>query len=130
MRTVGITMLAAATIAAVAFPGVSPADRRSSSTAGFVGVRATEHAFSLSRPAVRTGRVTFELQNFGEDGHDLKIRKTTGHKTVTIKEIRPGDRARRTLRVTRGRYRLWCSLPGHRQAGMAATLTVRRAHTR
>jgi uncharacterized cupredoxin-like copper-binding protein len=31
-----------------------------------------------------------------------------------------------TVRLSRGRYRLWCSLPGHRELGMRATLRVSR----
>jgi len=30
------------------------------------------------------------------------------------------------LRLSRGRYRLWCSLPGHAKLGMEATLRVSR----
>jgi len=40
---------------------------------------------------------------------------------------RPGDLSQLSLRLSPGRYRLWCSLPGHEQAGMLAKLRVKRA---
>jgi hypothetical protein len=92
-------------------------------------VEAREFNLALSRQTLRHGAAIVQLANRGEDGHDLRI--------VRLRHGRPSGRARRipetrpdrtalwrgTLR--RGRYKLYCSLPGHEQAGMRATLRVR-----
>ena len=47
-------------------------------------------------------------------------------RTFRIAETRPGQLGEATWRLKPGRYRLWCDLPGHRAAGMRASLRVRR----
>ena len=85
-----------------------------------------EWTLVLSRQNVRAGPVLLEAVNFGQDEHDLVIqRRAQGAKPVRFPRLAPRTRAERTLRLAAGRYLLWCSLPGHRQRGMWATLAVR-----
>lgn len=88
-------------------------------------VEADEWSLVLSRPGVPSGSLIVQLLNRGEDGHDLRLRRVGGGRTVGVSETRPGRTAELRLRLRRGSYRLWCSLPGHRAAGMRATLRVR-----
>ena len=91
----------------------------------FVQVVEKEFTLTLSRPSVRTGSVSVELVNFGMDNHDLVIKSTKpGSKAITFKQLAPRGRAERTLRVSPGRYALWCSVSNHKARGMRATLTV------
>lgn len=91
-----------------------------------LGVQAEEFHLVLSRASVKAGVVEIELQNTGEDPHDLRLRKVGGHHTFTVPITQPG--ARRTIAITMrpGRYRLWCSLADHRALGMQTVLRVRR----
>lgn len=92
-----------------------------------VGVGEREWRISLYRSEVPTGRIKFNVRNFGEDGHDLAIRNTSGRVLGAIGEIRSGRSATLTVRVRRpGRYRLFCSLEGHEARGMHARLRVKR----
>lgn len=84
-----------------------------------------EWRIQLSRARVRPGRVTVEVVNMGEDEHDLRFTRSGGS-TYTTPTIPAGDRVARTVRLRAGRYRLWCSLTGHRARGMSARLTVSR----
>ncbi len=85
-----------------------------------------EWTLVLSRQSVRAGPVLVEVVNFGQDRHDLVLqRRAEGAKPVRFPGLSPRTRAERTLRLAAGRYLLWCSLPGHRQRGMWATLAVR-----
>ena len=88
-------------------------------------VEADEWGLAMSRQSVRAGSLTIQLVNRGEDGHDLRIRRVGGTGSRGVGEVRPGGMAQFRLKVRRGTYRLWCSLPGHRRAGMKATLGVR-----
>ena len=108
-------------------------DRRSRGAAGgrdperlsFVQVVEKEFTLTLSRPSVRAGSVSVELVNFGMDNHDLVIKSTkVGSKPIRFKQLAPRGRAERTLRVTPGRYALWCSVSNHKARGMRATLVV------
>jgi hypothetical protein len=89
-----------------------------------VQVTSTEFRLTLSRVVVPGGRVRIELVNLGEDPHDLKLRRIGGRYTYTIPETLPGERSTKTLRLIRGRYRVWCAIAGHRDWGMRATLRV------
>jgi plastocyanin len=86
-----------------------------------------EWRISLYRGKVAPGRVTFNVRNFGEDGHDLAVRTSSGRVLGAIGELRPGRTATLTVRLrTPGRYRLFCSLEGHEAKGMHAVLRVKR----
>jgi hypothetical protein len=89
-------------------------------------VSTTEFHLTLSRSSVKAGVVEIELQNTGQDPHDLRVRKVGGHHTFSIPVTRPGARRSVALNLKPGRYRLWCSLAGHRTLGMQALLRVRR----
>jgi plastocyanin len=92
----------------------------------FVQVVQKEFSLTLSRTSVRPGTVSVELVNFGMDGHDLVVLKhAPGAKPIRFTRIDPKTRVDRTLRLTTGRYALWCSIADHRARGMRATLVVR-----
>ena len=91
-----------------------------------VGVEATEFHLVLSRPSVKAGVVEIELQNTGQDPHDLRVRKVGGKHTFVVPLTQPDARRSVALNLKPGRYRLWCSLADHRSLGMQAVLRVRR----
>ena len=83
-------------------------------------VEATEFRFTLSRTTVKAGPAIVQLAIRGEDPHDLKLARAG-----SVPETLPGDVAEWRGKLKRGRYALYCSLPGHKRAGMRTTLTVR-----
>ena len=83
-------------------------------------IEAREFNLVLSRPSVKAGGAIVQLVNRGEDPHDLRIGRRG-----SISETLPGEVGEWTGRLRRGRYRLWCTLEGHRALGMRATLRVR-----
>jgi hypothetical protein len=87
---------------------------------------ADEFTLTLSRISVPNKRVKIELANFGEDPHDLRLRRIGGHRTFIIPETSPGERTTRTFDLRPGRYRVWCSVADHHELGMETTLRVRR----
>ena len=90
-------------------------------------VNASEWSYVLSRAELPPGPSIVELYNRGEDPHDLTIRKNGGTRTWTVGETLPGAGGAIELRLRRGsRYRLWCTLPAHRERGMEARLKVTR----
>ena len=90
-----------------------------------LGVTAKEFSFSLSRTTLKRGPAIIELDNFGEDVHDLRLRRVGGTRTYGLPETKPGNRAELDVRLRPGRYRLWCSIADHRARGMYASFRVR-----
>jgi uncharacterized cupredoxin-like copper-binding protein len=91
-----------------------------------LGVSASEFHLTLSRSSVKAGRVIVQLQNEGQDVHDLRLRRIGGKRTYSFPVTSPGGRTTLTVRLLPGRYRLWCSVANHAQLGMRAVLRVRR----
>jgi uncharacterized cupredoxin-like copper-binding protein len=93
-------------------------------------VTADEWMLLSSRQKIAAGKVEVQLYNRGEDVHDLAARRVTRAgkpfgKTFRVRDTRPGDLGESTWRLKSGKYSLWCTLPGHRDAGMRATLRAR-----
>jgi plastocyanin len=89
-------------------------------------VSATEYNFGLSRHTIKAGRALIELANFGEDPHDLRLRRIGGTKIWGTRVVPSEDTATLSAKLLPGRYKLWCSLGDHRALGMEASLTVKR----
>jgi uncharacterized cupredoxin-like copper-binding protein len=90
-----------------------------------VAVVAKEFLFDPQNVTAGTGAITFVVQNRGEIDHSFVI-ETPGGKTLTqVTYIEPGETRAVTATLPAGTYIIYCSLPGHRDAGMVATLRVR-----
>ncbi|HEX5927231.1 MAG TPA: plastocyanin/azurin family copper-binding protein [Baekduia sp.] len=88
----------------------------------------TGYTARLSRATVTAGSVVVQLHNQGEDDHNLRV-VATDHAgaTVDFPLTGSGKNTTKTLTLTAGSYRLFCTLTtpvNHETAGMNATLTV------
>jgi len=108
----------------LAVPGAVPGEARAP---GRLMVQADEHSLVLSRQSVVRGPTLIQLLNRGEDPHDLRMQRIGGSRVVSLPETPSGGLTRAQVRLVTGRYRLWCSLPGHAALGMRAKLRVRRS---
>ena len=91
-----------------------------------IQVGADEFSYSLSRQSIKAGPAIVQLVNYGEDEHDLRLRRAGGTRTYRIGRVRPGGIGELEARFLPGRFTLWCSLADHRTRGMNATLVVRK----
>ncbi|QBI20355.1 hypothetical protein ER308_12795 [Egibacter rhizosphaerae] len=72
--------------------------------------------------SVSAGTVEFVMDNQGAAEHDMVIEELGDEEVV---ELTPGgETASGTVELEPGEYTLYCSVPGHREAGMEATITV------
>ena len=102
------------------------ADAATRSTA--VGIGEREFKISVYRKSVPPGEVRFNVQNFGEDAHNLVVLGRSGRPVATSPEIRAGKRHTLTAKLRRrGTYRLICTTADHTRRGMKAKLVVRKA---
>ena len=90
-----------------------------------VGLITREFLFEPREVTAGTGEIAFLVKNQGAIEHNFVL-AAPGGKTVTlISIIEPGQTMRVTVSLSPGLYPLYCSLPGHRDAGMVATLRAR-----
>jgi plastocyanin len=76
---------------------------------------------SLSAPA---GAVTIEFDNPSATGHDVVVEDADGQE-ITATEVISEDSATAVGEFEAGDYAYFCSVSGHREAGMEGTLTVK-----
>jgi hypothetical protein len=111
--------LATGLVLAVALvPAAAPAPAR-------LQVSGDEFSLALSRPSIRNGAAIIELVNYGEDDHDLALRRIGGTRTYRVGVVEPGQTGSLEARLRPGRFTLWCTLTDHRSRGMRAALRVR-----
>ena len=114
-------------LAAPSIPAPAPPDPEPEPEAGppRLGVKALEFSFTLSRPSLSAGEAIVELNNQGEDPHNLKLRLQDGEEEpLEVPEAGPLEHRTAKFDLDAGTYRLWCSLPQHDEWGMNATLAV------
>jgi plastocyanin len=81
-------------------------------------------SFTKEEVTAKAGNLTIDFKNSSPVGHDVKVEAEGGEElggtevitessaTATVKDLKPG------------KYTFFCSVPGHREAGMEGTLTV------
>ncbi len=91
------------------------------STRAALKLDGTEMRFIPDRIAVAAGDIPVVLRNVGTVRHDLRV----DERPTLLVEAAPGQAATATWRLPAGHYRIYCSLPGHRPAGMEGIVEVR-----
>jgi plastocyanin len=89
-------------------------------------VKATEKEFSItlaSGNSLTAGRYTFAIQNVGKIQHDLAVQGNG--KQVKTPLLDPGASKDLPASLKAGKYKFYCTVPGHEQAGMKVDVTVK-----
>ena len=71
----------------------------------------------------RVGEVAIDYTNPSEVPHNVAI-EGDGEELAQSETVTGGDSAAATVALEAGEYVYYCSIPGHREAGMEGTLTV------
>jgi uncharacterized cupredoxin-like copper-binding protein len=82
----------------------------------------TEFKIALDSSSISAGRVTFEVKNDGKIPHDLVV-KGNGIEAKTPL-LDAGESKPLSVDLKPGTYDVYCSVPGHKQAGMDLKLTI------
>jgi hypothetical protein len=86
---------------------------------------ATEYRLGTSRAKAPAGVLVAQLQNNGQDDHDLAVRNAQGRIIARTAIVHHGGLGQLRVRLRPGRYQLVCTLADHEARGMRATLVVR-----
>lgn len=81
-------------------------------------------AFSSDTASAEAGEVTVNFTNPQPLTHDVAFEDSSG-KTVGKTELIAEGSDSATVDLKPGEYTFYCSVPGHREAGMEGTLTVK-----
>jgi plastocyanin len=80
--------------------------------------------FSVNTLAAKAGKVKIDFTNMSPVGHNLTIEQGTAGPVVGATPTFSGGSKTLTVKLKPGTYTFFCSVPGHRMAGMQGTLTV------
>ena len=80
--------------------------------------------FTKTSLAAKAGKVTIHFVNTSALGHNFTVEKGTSGPVVGATPTFMGGSKTLTLDLKPGTYTFFCSVPGHRMAGMHGTLTV------
>jgi len=81
-------------------------------------------AYTSDSASAEAGKVTVNFTNPQPLSHDVAI-EDSGGKTIARTEVIGEGSASTVADLKSGEYTFYCSVPGHREAGMEGTLTVK-----
>jgi plastocyanin len=79
--------------------------------------------FDVSSLTAKAGKVTIDFTNTASLEHNLTVASASGSVVSATPTFQGGSKSL-SLNLKPGTYKFYCSVPGHRQAGMEGTLTV------
>jgi plastocyanin len=81
-------------------------------------------AFTSDSASAKAGEVTVNFTNTSPVPHDVRIESSGGEELGGTEVLSEGNESAE-VDLKPGEYTYFCSVPGHRQAGMEGTLTVK-----
>jgi plastocyanin len=96
----------------------------SSSTLKFEADPNGELAYTSDSETAKAGKVTVEFKNPQALTHDVAIEDSSGKEVGATELIADGSDTT-SVDLKPGTYTYFCTVPGHREAGMEGTLTVK-----
>jgi plastocyanin len=94
------------------------------STVEFEADPSGELAYTTTEASAEAGKVTIDFKNPQSLTHDVAIESSGGEEVGKTELIGEGETST-TVNLKPGKYTFYCSVPGHREAGMEGTLTVK-----
>jgi uncharacterized cupredoxin-like copper-binding protein len=88
----------------------------------------TQLAYAKKALAAKKGKVTLTMPNPSTLPHNIALRKGVGAKGAAIVRgqiVPKGKVSKVTATLKAGKYRFFCSVPGHEAGGMWGILTVK-----
>ena len=94
------------------------------SSGSSINVTETEFKITPNTFSAKAGKVTFVIKNSGTVQHDVTV--VVNGKEDKSPMVDPGKTVTWTTAesLSAGTYQVYCTVPGHKESGMTATLTV------
>jgi plastocyanin len=84
----------------------------------------TEIAYDTTKLSSKPGKVTIDFNNPSSLPHNVAIESESGEQLGESETIAKGESSV-SANLAPGTYHFYCTVPGHREAGMEGTLTVK-----
>jgi len=81
-------------------------------------------AFTQTKVTAPAGTDTIDFENASSTGHNVEIEDSSGEDIAETDTITDGKTST-TADLQPGTYTFYCAVPGHREAGMEGTITVK-----
>lgn len=81
-------------------------------------------AYNTKSLSAKAGQVSIDFTNKSPVPHNVTIESASGEKVGNTPTFSGGSKTL-SLNLKPGTYKFYCSVPGHRQAGMEGTLVVK-----
>ena len=124
IRRPGIVRSASGVAALVALAGAAWMAQTEGAAAPVVALRATEFLYAPKKALAHAGEVVFVVKNEGAIEHNFVLQDASTQKIAEIAVIEPRTSGEVRATLAPGTYAILCTLPGHRDAGMVASLVV------
>lgn len=82
-------------------------------------------AYTETDVTAKPGQATIEFDNPSSTGHDVVIEDQSGNE-IAKTDVITDSTTTTTADLKPGTYTFYCSVPGHREAGMEGTLNVKK----
>jgi plastocyanin len=112
------------TAAATAPSTTAPAGGGGGSTVQISTPSGSDLAYEQTDVSAKAGNVTIDFDNQQATPHDVKVEDSSGQELGGTGLI-SSQTTTGTVDLQPGSYTFFCSVPGHREAGMEGTLTVK-----
>ena len=99
--------------------------RRGGGAGQTVDMTAADFKFNPSDPTVKSGNVTFNLKNDGQQPHSLEIEDVNGQDQELEGDVSPGQSGTLTVNLPPGKYEFYCPVDSHKEMGMEGEITVK-----
>jgi plastocyanin len=96
----------------------------SASTLKFEADPNGELAYTTDHMTAKAGKVTIDFNNPQALDHNVAIENSKGEEIASVEPIADGSETT-TADLKPGTYHYFCTVPGHREAGMEGTLVVK-----
>jgi plastocyanin len=80
--------------------------------------------YSATSLTAKAGKVSIDFTNMASEGHNVTVESAAGATLGATPTFQGGSKTL-NLNLKPGTYKFFCSVPGHRMAGMEGTLTVK-----
>ncbi|MHB8235517.1 MAG: plastocyanin/azurin family copper-binding protein [Solirubrobacteraceae bacterium] len=114
----------AATTSSSTAAAPAPAGESGSSKVSLEANPEGQLAFNTKALSAKAGKVSVDFTNSSSLPHNVTIESSSGQKVGATPTFSGGSKSL-SLNLKPGTYKFFCSVPGHRQAGMEGTLTVK-----
>jgi plastocyanin len=122
LAAVSTAVITASPPAKAGTPSSSPAAGSATSLLKLAANPSGQLSYDTKQLSAKAGTVTIEMTNMSPLEHNVTV--ASGSSVLGATPTFSGGSRKLTLSLKPGTYTFYCSVPGHRQAGMEGTLSV------